>query len=410
MKPLLDSDPIGRDYVRLALRIERHFEGFVDSYYGPPEVKAQVEAEGTRDVAALRREAAALAEAITKTEMDDRRRGYLNRQVRAMDTVLRRLAGEEMSLAEEAQGCFNITPERIDESEFEAALREIETLLPGPGDLPTRLADWRRQFELSQERSLPVLHVALAETRRRTARLFDLPEGEAVDLQLVTDKPWGGYNWYLGNYRSRVDVNTDLPVRADRTLDLVAHEAYPGHHTEHVIKEQRWYRQAGRLEHSIQLLIAPESFVAEAIATTAFDVIFPDQAELAGWLADVFYPAAAIHVDVRQQLRLGDALEKLAGVSGNAAFLLHEDRRPEADVLDYLRHYDLLTDQEARQRLRFISDPLCRTYIFNYFYGRHLLKQAGEAGSLLDVFRWAVSEPVTPSAIAARGLPETADT
>ena len=398
-----DFDPIGREYVRLALHVEHHFEGFVDAYFGPPEIKAQVEAEGRRTVLELRREVDGLNGAIAHAAMDATRRDYLTRQGRSMATVLRRLSGEEMSLAEEVQGCFDITPERVNETEFEAARREIDTLLPGTGDLPARLADWRRQFELPKERILPVVHMALAEARRRTAALFDLPQGEAVEVQWVTDKPWSGYNWYLGDSRSRIEVNVDLPVRADAVLGLMAHEAYPGHHTEHAIKEQRWYRQAGRLEHSIQLLVAPESFVAEAIATTAFDVIFPDREELAGWLAGVFYPAAAIQVDVEQQRRLDDALEHLAGVNGNAAFLLHEDRRPENEVLDYLRYYGLRTEAEARRSLRFISNPQFRTYTFNYFYGRHLLKQALEAGNKLDVFRWVVSEPATPSAIAARG-------
>ncbi len=399
---IIHTDPIGHEYVRLALHIERHFEGFVDAYYGPPEIKAQVEAEGTRDVAELRSKVAALADAIAQARMDDQRRDYLGRQVTAMATVLRRLAGEELSLAEEVQGCFDILPERIDESEFEAVLREIDTLLPGTGDLPTRLADWRRRLELPKERIMPVLQLALGEARRRTAVLFDLPPGESVGLQLVSDKPWGGYNWYLGEYRSRVEVNTDQPVRANHALSLMAHEGYPGHHTEHAIKEQRWYRRAGRLEYGIQLLIAPESLVAEAIATTAFDVIFPDQEELTGWLNEAFYPAAAIQADAWQHLRLGRALEKLVVVGGNATFLLHADWRPEAEVLDYLRHYGLRTEQEARRSLRFISDPRFRTYIFNYFYGRRLLKRAGDKENLLDVFRWAVNEPVTPSAIAAR--------
>jgi len=398
-------EPIGRDYLRLALRIERHFEGFVDAYYGPAELKAQVEAEGTRPITDLRRDAAALCDAIAQAEMDAARRDYLTRQVTAMQTVLRRLAGEEMSLAEEVRGCFDVVPRRTDESEFEAGQRELDTLLPGAGDLMTRLADWRKQFDLPAERILPVMQIAIGEARRRTAALFDLPEGESVDVQLVANQPWGGYNWYLGNFRSRIDVNTDLPVRANNALGLMAHETYPGHHTEHALKEKRLFRDDGRLEHSVHLLVAPESFVAEAIATTALDVIFPDRNELAAWLSDVLYPAARLHGDAQQQLRIGDALEKLAGVGGNAAFLLHEDRRPEAEVLDYYKRFGLRTEREARQGLRFISAPQFRVYIFTYFYGRTMLKRAFETSGMLAVFRWVVSEPATPSAIAARGAP-----
>jgi len=395
-------DPIAQEYVRLALRLGRHVEGFVDGYYGPPEFKAEACAEAPRQVAALRDDAARLGESIAAADMDAQRRDYITRQVRAMQTVLRRLSGEELSLSDEAQGCFDITPLRIPESEFEAGLRELDELLPGHGDVATRRAQWNRQFELPAERVLPVLEIALAEVRRLTQTLLDLPADEGVEIQLVSNQPWSGYNWYLGQNHSRIDVNTDLPVRADYVTDLMAHEAYPGHHTEHVTKEQRWYRQAGRLEHSILLLLAPESLIAEAIATVAEDVVFPEREQRADWLRTVLYPLAGITADIALQLRLEQAAEKLDGVGGNAAFLLHEDHRPEEEVVAYLQQYGLRTEKEARQSLRFIRNPAFRAYIFNYFYGRRLLKQCFAVGGVRDVFRWVVSEPVTPSAIVAR--------
>ena len=67
--------------------------------------------------------------------------------------------------------------------------------------------------------------------------MFGLPDGEICDFELVTDKPWSGFNTYLGGLRSRVDINTDLPVLSLFLPHLVAHEAYPGHHTEHTRKE-----------------------------------------------------------------------------------------------------------------------------------------------------------------------------
>ncbi len=394
-------EPLGEEYVRLALRIERHVEGFVDSYYGPAELKAQVANEAPREIAALLDDAARLRVLIEATPMDDSRKDYLTRQVRAMHTVLRRLSGEEVSLSAEVQGCFDITPRRVPESEFEVGLRELDALLPGQGDIAARRAQWNRQFELPQERVFPVIETALAEVRRRTRAMLELPAGESVKVQLVSDQPWGGYNWYFGHSRSRVDVNTDLPVRADAAMGLMAHEGYPGHHTEHAIKEQHWYRQAGRLEHSILLLLAPESFIAEAIATVAEDVVFPDRAERAEWLRTVLYPKAGIHADVDLQMRLEQASEKLDGLGGNAAFLLHEDHRPAEEVLEYIRHYGLRTEKEAQQHLRFLSNPLFRAYVFNYADGCRLLKKAFDSGGTRDVFRWAVSEPVTPSAILA---------
>jgi hypothetical protein len=396
------TDPIGQDYVRLALRIDRHVEGYVDSYYGPVAWKAEIEAEPLRPVAALLEHVARLQDRVAQAEMDAQRRDFLTRQLTAMVTVLKRLSGEELSLAQEVRGCFDITPQRVPEAQFDATLRELDALLPGTGDLAERQVAWKRQFELQRERVLPVLEVALAEVRRRTLSILPMPDGESVSLKLVSDQPWVGYNWYLGSSRSRIEINTDLPVRADDAVAFMAHEAYPGHHTEHALKDERWYRQAQRLEHSVLLLMAPECTISEGLAMLAEELIFPDRSELAGWLREVLYPMAGIQADADLQMHLATTAEALDRVSGNAAFLLHEDQRPQDQVLQYIRRYSLCTEKEARQILRFIGNPTFRAYTFNYSHGRRLLKQAAARSGLLHVFRWAVTEPVTPSAVAAR--------
>lgn len=394
---------IGQEYITLALHINQHLDGFVDSYFGPPELKAAVEAAGTQEISALQRRTAELQEALDAVEMTVDRRDFLVPQVWAMQTVLRRLAGEDLSLTEEVEACFDITPQRIAEAELETALGQLDSLLPGKGDISVRLEAWETQFDLPSGKIMLAMNLALTETRRRTLALFDLPKGETVELELVSDQPWSGYNWYLGNYKSLVQTNTDLPVRAHNLPGLMAHEGYPGHHTEHVLKEEALVKKANRLEHRIFLLLAPESTVAEAIATVAEDIIFPTEADLADWLANEYYPALGITVDVSQQLGLQQAREKLAGVGGNAAFYLHVDGWADKKVVDYFRHYGS-SEKRARQRLRFIGNPTFRAYIFNYFYGKKILKRACEVGDAVEVFRWALTEPVTPSAIAARGI------
>jgi hypothetical protein len=397
-----ELDRIGQAFVELALRMDHYAAGFVDGYFGPPEWKASIDAGALRPVAALQDDAQRLGEAIATTEMDAQRRDFLTKQVTAMRMVLRRLAGEDIPYVEEVQACFDVTPSRTPETEFEEALRELDTLLPGKGDLPARQVAWKRPFELANNHVLPLAETALAEVRRRTRAILALPAGESMELKLVSGQPWSGYNWYLGQGRSRIEINTDLPVRLDYLVNLMAHEAYPGHHTEHTLKDERWYRQAGRLEHSVLPLLAPECVISEGIATVAQDVIFPDRAELAAWLSQALYPQAGIHVDVDLQLRLARAGEKLDGLSGNAAFMLHVDRRPEDEIVEYIRHYGLRTEKEARRALAFVSNPLYRGYIFTYFYGRRLLKDAFAKGGMLEVFRHVITEPVTPSGVAAR--------
>ena len=73
-------------------------------------------------------------------------------------------------------------------------------------------------------------------------------------------------------------------------------------------------------------------------------------------------------------------------------------------MVAYLQRYALVAEAEARQRLRFIADPLWRAYIFTYHVGYELISgwldraPAERHGR----FRTLLTEQVYPSQIAAR--------
>ncbi len=392
-------DHWGEDYVRLGLRIEKVFPGFVDGYYGPPDLKAEVDAEPTPDVGALVRAATALADALPGQGYEARRAAYLGKQVRAIETVCRRLAGESFSLQDEAERYYDIRPTRIPEAQFDAGLALLEEALPGAGPLAERMEAWRKRHELPRDKTdllLGFLSDALAETRRRTLPIVALPEGEGVELATVTQQPWGAYNWYRGGYRSRVEFNTDLPTSLARLLDTMAHEAYPGHHTEHALREKLLYQDAGYLEHAILLINTPECVISEGIATVAADQIFAP-GEARAWLRAHVYPRAGLAVDDVDEAKLEQAEALLRGVRGNAVFLLHEDGHSDDEVAAYLTRYSLLNATRARKALEFLKSPLWRAYTFTYFYGRDLMLPLLQGADRQAVFRRLLTEQVYPS-------------
>ena len=57
-------DPIARDYLLLALRLDQHLPGLVDAYFGPADLKAQTELEPERSPARLAEDAAALRDRL----------------------------------------------------------------------------------------------------------------------------------------------------------------------------------------------------------------------------------------------------------------------------------------------------------------------------------------------------------
>lgn len=103
--------------------------------------------------------------------------------------------------------------------------------------------------------------------------------GEEVEIQLVCGQPWSAYNWYLGQGRSRIDFNTDLPLRAHGLMETLAHEAYPGHHTEGVLKEQL-YLGRGYAEAAIAPLNTPANVVAEGIGDVGLRAIMDNRERL----------------------------------------------------------------------------------------------------------------------------------
>jgi hypothetical protein len=263
---------------------------------------------------------------------------------------------------------------------------------------------WKRQFEIPVDRARLAVETIMDEARARTAKLVTLPEGESVEIAFVSDKPWTGYNWYLGNARSLVEINTDLPIRANDLLNLMAHEGYPGHHTEHALKEIRLYHERGYGEHSIQLINTPECVISEGIATLAESMIFADGGG-ERWQAEHIWAPLGVDADPELEARIGNAQGVLRSVGGNAALLLHAEGRPEDEVVRYLMEYGLATEEEARQRLRFIADPLWRPYIFTYHVGRDLLARWLDEAWINDETRESrfvrlLEEQLTPSAIA----------
>lgn len=385
-------DQISRRYIELAFDLEQHVEGFVDAYFGPPKLKARAErrppAAIAADLAALRAEAAASGYPAA-------RRGYLEAQLRAMETTARKLAGEPIGYSDEVRACFDIEPPHTPEAAFEAANAALDELLPGAGPLAERLAAWRRSYEVEPALARQLIDLIAAEARRRTAALVDLPDPDEVRFELVSDKPWSGYNWYLGAGRSLVEINTDLPIRASSLLDLVCHEAYPGHHTEHALKEQLLYHGRGWGEQAIQLINTPECVIAEGIATLAAEMVFGD--ETWEWAAAHLYPVAGIAGDPERERRIAGAQWTMRALSSNAAAMLHEGGADPEEVVAYIMRYGLRTEREARQLLRFLSTPLWRTYSVTYFVGRQLLGDWIARGDRTTRFRQLLTEQVYPS-------------
>lgn len=398
--PHLDS--FSRDYLRLVLEIHtHHIDGYVDSYYGPEAIKTEIESSPPQNPVDLLAQITDLRSRIP--DADPNRHTYLTAALRGVDCTVRMLNGETFDFLDEVYRIYDILPELIDESRFETARRELDMTLPvnaAGENIGARLQGWRKTFEIGAEHSLPLLDLARLETRRRTVSLVELPEDEGVEIALVSGQPWGAYNWYLGRGRSLIEFNTDMPLQATGLIGTFAHEGYPGHHTEHLLKEKSLYREKSYAEQSAMLLHTPAAVIAEGIATTALEMIFPNGSHH-DWNAGVLFPQAGIDLSpdlVATMCAIGRASSDLRYVTGNAAILYHTSQINREQAIDYIQTYGLVTPDRAAKSFSFIDHPLYRSYIFTYTVGYDLIKNTADPrGTFLHL----LTSQVLPSQLVA---------
>jgi hypothetical protein len=391
---------LAEEYIKLSFGIEEHMPGYVDAYFGPEEWQAQAKQDGKLPLQNLTERTARLANNISHADnMDAQRKDFLARQVTAMQMSLRLLEGENVSLEEEVKAIYDVQPEWKDEANFEEANKELDSLLP-PGDsLPERMQIWKKSLEIPIEKIQELLPTVSKRLRDITDQKFNLPKDESFILEWVSDKPWAAYNWYLGNYRSRIDISTDSPMRVNELAELLAHEGYPGHHTELSIKEKKLIQEKKYTEHTIALINSPSCVVSEGIATTALKTALADD-ELEDWYREEILPRAGMsNIDPRRLLEIEKTRMKRGGVMGNISFMLYDQHKSEGDVSRYLQKYALLTEKEAQQNIRFVSDPLSRSYVFTYDIGHELLEELFIHLDRDKYFKHILEEPVTPSQI-----------
>ena len=386
-----------KNYVLLAFGIEAHIPGYVDAYFGPEEWRTASQEKGAQSLLDLKENADRLAQEIdASSDLETTRKICLTSQVKAMQTNLSLLRGKKISLADETEALYGVRPEWVDESNFHKAHRLLDELLSPGGILVERMTNHKKILEVPVEKISALLPEVVQMLRQRSSARFPLPEDESFEVVFVQDKPWGGYNNFLGGGRSRIEINTDLPKRITGLLDLLAHEGYPGHHTELSIKETRLVKDKGWFEFSMIPLFTPFSLISEGIATRALDQLLTEEEQIA-WEQEVLFPLADLpHLDARHEHAIKRAYRLLNGVEGNAAFLLLDQGASPQEVADYLIRWGLYNEQEAAKFVEFIT--LYRSYIFNYIVGRQMLDDLLDKKDNPD--QWFIrllSEPVTPA-------------
>jgi len=403
---------VAERYVRLVLALGQHDPDYVDAFYGPADWKTEAEQQ-KKTLDAIGAEAAKLSVTLTETPIAPRtpdsdlrqlRREYLHKQLVALAARVRMLKGGKLSSMTESRALYDAVAPTFPDSHFDQIIKQLEAKIPGNGPLWERYENWRKPFVIPKEKLDDVFQAAIKECRARTLAHIKLPPDESFIVEYVTNKPWGGYNWYKGNFHSVIQVNTDLPTFIDRAIDLAAHEGYPGHHVYNSLLEKNLVRDRGWVEFSVYALFSPQSLVAEGTANFGRDVAFPTETERMKFEKDVLFPAAGIDASrADEYYAVQDLMKQLDYATNEAARRLINGEIDETAAVQWLQKYAVMEPARAQQRVKFIQRY--RSYVINYNLGEDMVRRYIEKRSGTDPEkRWSefaklLSSPRLPSGL-----------
>ncbi len=400
---------IAEAYVKLVLEVGLYDPYFVDAYYGPEEWKpAQLEDENAKipseglltKIDNLNRK---LMEINVET-LDENlklRHNYIKKQLIAVKGRIEMLSGKSFTFDEETGALYDVITPDYSLEHFQSIINELDKLLPGEGTLTDRYTEFKEQFIIPKEKLDTVFHTAIKEARKRTMNYIDLPEDENFVLEFVSDKPWGGYNWYKGNNFSLIQINIDLPIYIDRAIDLASHEGYPGHHVYNCLLETNMVKANGWVEFSVYPLYSPQSLIAEGTANYGIYMAFPKEEKIK-YEKDVLFPLAGLDVEmVEKYYKVLDLVGQISYVRNAAAEAYLNGEKSKEETIEWLVKYALRDQKSAEQSLKFIE--AYRSYIINYNVGQDMVEAYMErnAGETQDekwkLFEYLISTPQVPS-------------
>jgi hypothetical protein len=177
---------------------------------------------------------------------------------------------------------------------------------------------------------------------------------------------------------------------------LVAHEAYPGHHTEHSRKEVGLVRGRRWQEETIFLVGTPQCTLAEGLADLGAEVTLGRRPEPV--VAEHLAPLG-VRYDAEVAAAVAEASESLSWVRSNAAIRLHEEGASVDDVVAYLERWALLPHNRATKAVSFLTDETWRAYSHCYTEGLRMCRAWVDGDPTR--FERLITEQVLPADLAS---------
>lgn len=393
----------GEDFLKLALRIDKHISGYVDFYIGPEKIRNLVANESIISPVLLLNDSNRLLKDLERQGYDSKRERYLRKLLIAFENSIKCIIGIDMPFRDLFFNLYDVELKPIKESNLDNLKEEIYEAYLTQGNLKDHMIKLRARRAIPPSKVFEFFKKALTIVREKTIELFPdlLPDGENIRIDLVEEDninkaKWAYYAWYLGNYGSRIEVNPNYNIFWSTLLSGSAHEGYPGHHTEFALKEYFLYRKLDQFEHSILILNSPKLIISEGIATLAINVLFNYQQQ-----TEISLKSFCLNKEQEDSFeRLYKQFylkRKIEDFWFNFGYYYLIEKWGERELIRFAKDYEIFSEEIIVNQFKLLKNQVYATTTLSYNLGSTIImNKYGEFPSVNN-FKYLLVNPILPS-------------
>jgi len=392
----IKTSKFGNNYLLLALRLKHFNEKYLTSYYGPPKLKTKIDNEPKISPKKLLKSCIQLKRDLFLQGFDKTREEFLMKMIDAFELIIKVENGENIPILERVKKFSDMEIQFISDTSLFDAVEKLHEFYGREIPLHRNIRRTSARRGLLKENIIDLIKAGMKIVKKRAYKLFThlIPRDERVIIESTQGHNWKAFCRYIGNFTSRIEINIDAPYIWTDILPFCAHEGYPGHHMEGIIKEHLLYEEQNLFEQCIFIPNTPPNLISEGIGEIALDVLFSisKQSKLALELCP-----NSTDVDIDNLISELRIWKEIKGYTSNFAYHILVDEWSVDKLFNNIRDLKFLAKSQLKRAVALVRDPFWGIYYFNYYMGLKLIRDKFGMNPSPKDFELLLTQPLLPS-------------